>query len=220
MTPRSRLKEDLTNRKFERLTVKEYLGGRECLWRCECACGKTVNIRGGSLRSKNTTSCGCARPGKVSASRTKHGHTKGACASSEYRSWRQMIARCERKTCPDYHNYGGRGIKVCRRWREDFAAFFADMGPRPSKAHTIDRRENSGDYEPGNCHWTTRKEQNRNTRRNRLLTLDSETKTLIEWAEAIGLSQTGLAHRLARGWDLRRALTAPKDLSTRFRPAT
>ena len=211
VTLHPRLKEDLTNREIGLLTVKEYLGRRDCLWRCECACGKTVEIPGGSLRNNSTHSCGCDRPRKLAALKTKHGHAQKGNESPEYRAWLGMIDRCERKSHCDYHNYGGRGIKVCQRWRENFAAFLTDMGPKPAWAHSIDRRENNGDYEPGNCRWATQKEQARNTRTNRLLTFDNETKPLVEWAEVKGLPMKLLHQRLSRGWDLRRALTTPNS---------
>jgi hypothetical protein len=211
-----RVKEDLTDREFGLLTVKEYVG-HGGFWRCKCACGRIVEVSSSNLQ--RTGSCGCDRPRKVAALKTKHGHATQASASPEYRAWLKMIERCEQKDNINYHNYGGRGIKICRRWREDFTSFLADMGPKPVGDYSIERRDNDGDYEPGNCRWATRKEQTRNMRTNRLLTLDGETKPLTDWAPTLGLSPSGLARRLARGWDLRRALTTVRDdscVNTRY----
>jgi hypothetical protein len=126
-----------------------------------------------------------------------------------------MIQRCEDKNYHGYHRHGGRGIKVCPQWRADFTTFLADMGLRPSKAHSLDRRDNSGNYEPGNCRWATRKEQSRNMRTNRLLTINGETKPLAEWADVSGLPRKLIGDRLASGWSEEKAVTTPARTWTR-----
>jgi hypothetical protein len=107
-----------------------------------------------------------------------------------------------------YPYYGGRGIRVYERWL-DFRVFFKDMGPRPSKLHSLERKDNNGNYEPGNCRWATHIEQMRNKRSNRLITFKGRTLPLSAWAESIGVSTKVLWARLHAGWSLAKALTTP-----------
>jgi hypothetical protein len=118
-----------------------------------------------------------------------------------------MISRCRRPSDPSYINYGAKGITVCDRWRHSFTAFLADMGERPA-GMSLDRRDNSGDYEPGNCRWATRAEQSRNTSRNIWITF-GETMCLEDWARRLGLHPETLRNRIRRGWPIVRALTEP-----------
>ncbi|HEY9737554.1 MAG TPA: hypothetical protein V6D06_14770 [Trichocoleus sp.] len=120
-----------------------------------------------------------------------------------------MKSRCHNPNNAAYDRYGGRGIVVCDRWRESFENFYADMGPRPSEQHSIDRINNDGNYEPGNCRWATDKQQSRNTRRNRLLTYNGETLFLDEWAERLSISKHTLQTRLWRGWSVEEAFETP-----------
>lgn len=117
-----------------------------------------------------------------------------------------MIARC---THEYFENYQQRGITVCDRWRASFEAFLADMGERP-KGTSIERSDNSKGYEPGNCCWATRKEQARNTRRNKYLTFKGETRPLADWAELLDLNYSAVKQRINKlGWDVERAFTTP-----------
>lgn len=130
--------------------------------------------------------------------------------SAEYRTWQALRNRCENPNDTKYHLYGGHGIKVCERWRESFANFYADMGPKPSPRHSVERRDGNGPYSPENCYWATYKQQNRNTSRNRMITFRGETLSLAEWAERTGIGYAALTHRVMRaGWSVERALTTP-----------
>lgn len=142
---------------------------------------------------------------------TIHGHTwreKGIPkASPEYSSWRSMINRCERQADRCFPLYGGRGIKVCSRWRSSFADFLHDMGCKPSPNHTLDRWPNKdGDYEPGNVRWATPKQQARNRRNSRLITFRGESHCVTEWAEIANISTALLIWRLNTGWPIDQAL--------------
>jgi hypothetical protein len=119
-----------------------------------------------------------------------------------------MIGRCENTTTDAYPWYGGRGIKVCDRWRT-FENFLADLGERPSKDHTLERGDVNGNYEPGNVRWATRLEQGANKRNNRNLTAFGETLHMQEWCRRFGILQGTLWDRLDRGWDVERALSTP-----------
>lgn len=125
--------------------------------------------------------------------------------SKTYEVWTSMRKRCLRTTHRAYHNYGGRGIAICKRW-DDFRNFLRDMGERP-KGRSLDRIDNDGDYTPENCRWATREEQQNNTRRNVKLTLHGVTRTLTAWAKALNMQKGTLHARIKRGWPIRKALT-------------
>ena len=117
-----------------------------------------------------------------------------------------MNDRCSNPRNKDYKNYGGRGIEVCARWRS-FANFLTDMGPRPGPGYSIDRYPNTnGNYESNNCQWATTKQQNRNTRRNHLITFNGKTQCLSAWAEETSLPWDRILWRLNNGWSIERAL--------------
>ena len=139
----------------------------------------------------------------------RHGHSTPAGKSKTYQSWQDMRARCARSNHSEFKRYGGRGIRVCDRW-QIFENFLADMGECPAGL-TLDRKDNDGNYEPGNCRWATRREQSRNTRSTRLYTLHGEKLCLRAWEERLGLGYGTLANRLRRGWAVERALSTPKQ---------
>lgn len=137
---------------------------------CKCECGNEKLAWTRKLRGGRTVSCGCASKEWVDsfggrfvdraiAALTKHGHASGGTRTSEYDSWVSMKQRCTNPSDKAFARYGARGIKVCARWVDSFAAFFDDMGPKPTPAHTIDRLRYRGDYEPGNCRWATKAQQ-------------------------------------------------------------
>jgi hypothetical protein len=151
----------------------------------------------------------------------RHGATVGGRKTPEYKIWEAMIERCENPNGPEYHRYGARGIRVCAKWRHDFAAFLDDVGPRPlsqidpsrgarSRGYSLDRFPDSdGDYQPGNVRWATSKEQQRNRTNNVLLTYQGETLCASAWAERIGLNPFTLYDRIRAKWSIERALTTP-----------
>ncbi len=127
-------------------------------------------------------------------------------------SFYNMLQRCLNPRSKAYSRYGGRGITVCDRWRKGgFRVFIADMGPRPSLRYSIDRVNNDGNYEPGNCRWATKKEQNRNRRDNRVIEFRGQRRSVAEWGEVTGLGESCVRLRLNRGWSVERSLTAPAD---------
>lgn len=133
----------------------------------------------------------------------------GLSYTPEYRAWQMMRLRCLEPTNAAYPGYGGRGIKVCERWLNSVEAFVADMGPKPSPAHELDRENNDGHYEPGNCRWVTRKVNDRNRRSNRRVEYNGETKALAEWCEQLDLPVSTIRCRLAIGWTAEEAFTIP-----------
>lgn len=189
---------NLIGLRFNRLIVLSRAGsnGGRALWQCRCDCGNTTTVPGKSLLNGNTGGCGCQTGGFV------HGQYK----SAEFRAWNDMRRRCNNTNAQRYPRYGARGITVCDRWNE-FLAFLADMGPRPDGA-TLDRVNNDGDYEPGNCRWATRKQQQRNNSRNVTLTLNGKIMTVVEWSELLGIKAVTLHGRIRKGWPDERVLTA------------
>jgi hypothetical protein len=129
--------------------------------------------------------------------------------------YRGMIKRCDNPRTKDFRFYGGRGIRVCDRWRGPLGwrHFFSDMGPRPSSGHCLDRIDSNGNYEPGNCRWATVVDQQRNRRSNRLLTINGVTKCASAWAEEAGLARQHLISRLNAGWDPTVAVSTPQGVS-------
>jgi hypothetical protein len=151
--------------KFGRLTVlarRPNEPGQSSMWLCQCECGNKPVVRASTLKSGGTRSCGCLRS-EITAKRNRSFNFKhGLCSAPIYAVWMSMVARCRNPKNAAYPYYGGRGIKVCRRWLT-FENFHADMAPRPDGL-TLDRIDNNGDYEPGNCRWTDWKTQRTNQR--------------------------------------------------------
>jgi hypothetical protein len=151
---------DLTGKKFGRFTVIKRTATEKKHWRwlCRCDCGTEKIVDAGHLKSSHSISCGCYKKERS----TKHGHAGRE--TSEYMAWKHAKDRCFNPNDKAYKNYGARGITMCAEWRDSFAAFFADVGLRPSGL-SLDRfPNNNGNYEPGNVRWATRSEQNRNQR--------------------------------------------------------
>lgn len=128
----------------------------------------------------------------------RHRKWKNSGFKLTFNSWRAMVARCTNTDHKDYHNYGGRGIKICSQWINDFDVFFEDMGEKP-KGLSIDRINNNGDYEPYNCRWADAKQQARNKQNSRLITLNGITKNLSAWAEENDMTSHVLRYRIQAG---------------------
>ncbi len=157
--------QDLLNRRYGKLTVvkynRSYLGNK--LWDCICDCGGYVLARTGHLNSGSVKSCGCIKIEVVTRLGKSHLNLTAKSKHPLYKIWSGMWNRCTRPTAHEYKNYGGRGITVCIEWK-DFNNFVRDMGPRPSIRHTLDRKDNNGNYNKNNCKWSTWKEQANNRR--------------------------------------------------------
>ena len=155
------------------------------------------------LKRGLVVSCNCWKDEGIGNRSRTHGLSKTA----EYHVWSGIMKkRCFDPASNAYSNYGGRGIRVCDEWLDDFPAFLAHVGKRPSVRHSIDRIDNNGNYEPGNVRWATKLQQANNCRDNHLLTVNGQTHTLAQWARMADISPTSLLHRLARGWDLEQAI--------------
>ncbi len=184
---------------------------------CQCDCGNTCTVSIYTLRKGKARSCGCLRLEKTIERSTSHGQAGPENRTPEYRAWSDAKSRCYNPNVRNYSEYGGRGIKMCERWRVSFEAFFEDMGPRPSKHHSLDRwPDGDGDYKPGNCRWATAKQQGRNTRQNRLIRFRGRTFTLIEASEHFGIKRATIAKRIDDGWSTADALLTPIRKSARW----
>lgn len=164
-------------------------------WSCLCACGATKLVRAYVLLNGRARSCGCRRSGHVR-------HNKSG--MREYNVWVSMKQRCKNEKSKDFKYYGARGIKVCARWDASFEAFLSDMGPRPTKLHSIERVDVDGDYEPSNCVWATAAQQSINKR------VPVKVKSATPAARKLGLSVSAVYKRVKRGWSVDEAMSAPR----------
>lgn len=210
-------REDLTGRKFNRLTAIEYIGNKT--WLCKCECGNIVKVKAYDLKNGRTKSCGClnrermqelgkSNKGKESPLKGRKFGTKiheyDKCGRRLYRIWQNMHGRCNNDSSG---NYGNRGITYCKEW-ENFAPFRDwALANGYDDTLTIDRIDVNGNYEPDNCRWVSRKIQNRNTRRNIFITYKGETHCLKDWEIITGLP---VQQRYTKcGWSAEKCLTEP-----------
>lgn len=213
------------NDRFGRLTVigssKKKAGYPHFYWDCLCDCRETKSVTDNKLKTGEIRSCGCLRRETTSINgkaRRTHGEAVHGEETPEYKAW---TIRKSLTTDPSRKNYYGRGIKLCQGWWTSFLDFLAAVGRRPTPRHSIDRINNDGHYSCGKCgeclangwpmnvRWATPKEQLRNTRVNKFLTINGETKCQAEWAEQFGLSQSSFSARLRRKWSIERIMTQP-----------
>jgi hypothetical protein len=199
------LKIDLTGNKYGQLLVIKQVGLTKCkraLWQCLCDCGNLSKVISHSLTSGHTKSCGCNRYAFPGYNRQKHGHAKLDCRQPEFNTWMNIKARCYNKNNSHYKYYGGKGVIVCDRWLGDngYENFYADMGPRPSKKHSIDRYPDvNGNYDPNNTRWATTKQQNRNKTNNHWIEYKGENLILADWAAKLSIKTSQIIYFLKKG---------------------
>lgn len=201
---------DLTGRRFGRLEVirQDGMRGASVAWQCQCDCGNVKTISSKHLSYGVTNSCGCLARESARNLIVKQTYRHGRSMDKVYKVWTAMVQRCHNENNEYYYNYGARGIVVCDRWKNDFAAFLHDMGE--SNGGTLDRIDNNGNYEPSNCRWVSRHEQMRNTRRTVMIEFNGETLCAKDWARRLGLpSGQTITWRLKQGWSIEKALTTP-----------
>lgn len=189
---------NLTNRRFGRFVVKwfSHMNGNS-FWFALCDCGVTKLVNSNSLIKGTSRSCGCLNRETLIANKTTHGEYRDYKTSPEMQAFRRAMARCKNPKNKSYYRYGGRGIRFCFT---SFAAFILDVGRRPSSDHSLDRKNNNGNYEPGNVRWATAQEQARNRRTGKLLNALGETHLLCEWQDITGLKEGTIRQRLKSGW--------------------
>lgn len=202
---------------YGRLTVVQYAGrsGGRHQWKCLCVCGNSSIVLGCNLAGGNTTSCGCYGQEQ----RFTRAKTHGRSHTTIHNIWCKMVARCTKPSNKGFHYYGGRGISVCKGWRQ-FSNFYADMGERPAGL-SLDRIDNNGGYWcgkcdecqqnrwPSNCRWATRSQQMVNRRCTRFLTYQGRTLNISQWAQEVGIKRLTITRRLDSGWSVEDALTIP-----------
>ena len=203
-------KRDMVGKKFGRLTVVEPIGRTNngtIVYKCRCECGNTHHASTNSLRQYVIKSCGCLNRERFDSKPFK---THGMAGTRIYKTWQGMLARCNKPTSTSYDRYGGRGIKVCKRWHK-FVNFYSDMKEGYNDTLTIDRVNPNGNYCKSNCRWATFQEQAENKRNTIFLTIDGVTKTLMDWSRISGVSSRLIAFRIRDlGWnDIKMAVYKP-----------
>lgn len=196
--------EDLTGRRFGRYVVVRRVTGSGSLlrWLCRCDCGTEKEVLGCHLRSGRIVSCGCWAADKARG-RARHGLSN----SATYRAWRSMLSRCFRENDTHYKHYGARGITVCNNWRHSFDAFLADMGQCPPGL-SLERDNNDGNYQPGNCRWATKVDQANNKRSNIRVRYAGECMTLKQLSQKCEVNYKALYWRVRIAkWPIEKAVS-------------
>lgn len=199
---------NLDGLKFGRLTVIRQVESDKwgkSRWLCCCSCGNEIIVNANNLKAK-TNSCGCLKKELLHESKIIHGDYK----KRLYHIWCLMLARCSNQNRPEYIHYGGRGIKVCKEWINDYSVFRQwALSNGYADNLSIDRIDVNGNYCPDNCRWATAKMQANNQRTNRFLSFNGQTLTLSEWADKTKINQDAIYGRLKRGWTIEQSLTIP-----------
>lgn len=204
---------DLTGQRFGRLTVIKPIDkvGVRHKWLCKCDCGNKTIVIGNNIKNGDTVSCGCYAREKSAERLATHRKTK----SRLFHVWQSMKQRCENPHAHAYADYGGRGIKVCDKWSNDFVTFeewALAHGYDENALHgecTLDRIDVNGNYEPSNCRWVDMAQQQNNKRSAVLITYNGRTMSVADWSRETGLSHSAILGRIRRGWNVEKALTTP-----------
>lgn len=207
---------DISGQRFGRLVAVRFLErrGHGALWRCICDCGREVDAYSAAMRHGTSKSCGCFRKERMAGLTYKHGQTGGANRKRrppEYKTWDSIKQRCINPNATGFEWYGGRGITIAPEWREDFDAFLAHVGPRPSSRHSIERLDSNGNYEPGNVCWADWVQQANNRSNNRIVEYGGVRMTLKQAADRAGIPYKTVKSRVQKGWSEERALTVPPN---------
>lgn len=202
---------DVINKQFGHWTVVAIAEKRNfrTYVKARCDCGREFEVRLTRMRHGHSSCCKHCR-------KLIHGGAITGSFTAEYLTWQGMKQRCcTTNTNSDmWKKYASRGIRVCDQWKDSFATFLEDMGPKPTPRHTIDRYPNQlGNYEPGNCRWATYEEQFANKTDNRLVTHEGVTLPVFQWAKRVGIKASVIYGRLRAGWSDEDALTTPVGAS-------
>jgi hypothetical protein len=204
---------NIAGHRFGRLTAISY--ANDAKWLCVCDCGTQKSVDGYILRSGKTLSCGCYMR-EISADHCRSMAVHNRTGSPEYRTWVRIRWRCNPKNKKEFPHYAGKGIEVCDRWKV-FDNFLVDMGDRPSKKHSIERKNYSGNYEPSNCIWATIIVQANNRSNNRIVVYRNQPMSLANAIRSSGISikKSTVRLRLEKGWTIEQAIEEPIRYSTK-----
>lgn len=203
---------DLKNKKFGNLMPisMEYVKGKRAFWKCLCDCGNEKIIRADHLISGHTQSCGCISKSTHKATHSKHNKSD----TKLYKIWSSIKQRCFYEKSTNYKNYGGRGISICKEWKDNFQSFYDwSISSGYKEGLSIDRVDVNGIYCPENCRWATIIEQSNNKRNNVIIEFNGVKKPLNYWEQKTGLSREIIYKRIRRGWEVKDALSKPKMLN-------
>ncbi len=201
---------DIKGNRYNKLVALEFSHSHQknAYWKFQCDCGQVTTLAAHSVKRGDSKSCGCHRREVSRQKATIHGHAANGGQTRLYRIWAAMNRRCDLETHGAYDRYGGRGIHVCAEWANSFQAFEQwAMSSGYSDELSIDRRDNDGGYEPGNCRWVTEKVQANNRSSNRTVIYEGVEMTLASFAELIGLDPNTVAYRLNNGWSIEETAT-------------
>lgn len=208
------MRHDLILQTFGRLKVVKFNGSRKvgnktkAFWDCICICGKSNIVEASNLKSGHTKSCGCLAIEMCGEKTFKHGLTN----TTEFHSWSHAKGRCYNIRNYKYKNYGGRGIKMCDKWKNNFMEFYKDMGKKP-EGKTLERINVNGDYEPSNCKWATHIEQGNNKVFNRIVVLNGVKMTLANCARLHGKKYRALHfYYHSKGYEINKAISLTPNI--------